>query len=271
MSLRNPDLELEAGLQFDDGCSAPDRRPVVLVVDDEPLVRHLICSVLTRLGCQTLEAADGAEALLVGADATLDLLITDYEMPGMKGTGVADFFRDRMKELPVVLVSATPEAGPLARSRGYRFLAKPFDLDQLAAMVTGVRLGQQAVAGTSKRRGSVERRNSARPLRGHGTFSGWEPRAAFASVAVPVDARICTLGCFPNDAQFAADANRILEECQKTARTWAGVLEQVRIRLVEVHPNAVVSPRHHLAANGDLNEHWYCYRDGRLTTQEHGN
>jgi CheY-like chemotaxis protein len=133
-----------------------DEQPVVLVVDDEPLVRLLICSVVSRLGWRTLEAADGAEALAVGADSEIDLLITDYEMPGMDGIELADGFRDRAPDLPVVVVSGHETIGRIAGSRGYWFLPKPFDPGGLSSVITTLTLGG-ASAGAVRQDGPAGR------------------------------------------------------------------------------------------------------------------
>jgi CheY-like chemotaxis protein len=117
-----------------------DAKPLVLVVDDEPHVRRLICAVLARHGWRTAEAADGARALQLGAEATPDLLITDYDMPRIKGIELADAFRGRVPDLPVIVVSGLGAVGQLATSRGYRFLAKPFKPGELSALVAGLRL-----------------------------------------------------------------------------------------------------------------------------------
>jgi CheY-like chemotaxis protein len=139
---RNVDQALDAQPQPNDGCNGPEQQPIALVVDDEPLVRQLICSVLARLGWRTLEAAQGGDALLVAVDLEIDLLITDYEIPGVKGIELADALRRVVPDLPVVVVSGHGSVGLLASGRGYRFLAKPFDPGELASLVTSVALGQ---------------------------------------------------------------------------------------------------------------------------------
>jgi CheY-like chemotaxis protein len=242
----------------------PDAQPLVLVVDDEALVRKLVCAVLSRLGWRTLEAANGAEALLVRADAGIDLLITDYEMPGIKGIEVADAFRIRSRDLPVVVISGLATIGQLANSRGFRFLSKPFEPGELLALASGLRPGRAAAAPahdtalSSVPRVVQRAQTGSVPLRAPGRF-GSSPDWNRAT-----GTRGCTLRCFPrDDPQFEADANSILLECTRIP-TWAGVLEHVRRRLVQLYPGAVVYPRDPLAANGDPNEYWYCYRDGGL-------
>jgi len=57
------------------------RSPVVLVVDDEPLVADTLSAILTRAGYSTLTAYDGPTALELGTDAPPELLISDVAIP----------------------------------------------------------------------------------------------------------------------------------------------------------------------------------------------
>lgn len=112
-----------------------DGSPLALVVDDEPLVRQLVCSVLARSGWRTVEATDGVAALGLSLDGRVDLLITDYEMPAMTGTEVASEFRQRMPDLPVLMISGVAAVAAVAMHRRYSFLRKPFELDELMSLV----------------------------------------------------------------------------------------------------------------------------------------
>ena len=59
---------------------------VVLVVDDEPLVREVTASMLEDLGCEVVNAASGNDALeKLSGDRRIEILITDINMPGMGG------------------------------------------------------------------------------------------------------------------------------------------------------------------------------------------
>ncbi len=272
---RNFEQALEADRQPNNGRNDPDEQKIALVVDDEPLVRHLICSVLGNLGWRTLEAEDGAQALLLEADEDIDLLITDYEIPRLKGIAVADALRGRLPDLRVVVVSGLASVGQMASGRGYRFLAKPFDTGQLASLITSLAVApapEVKGARPSEAPSAVQTLHAqtqpARSPAPRGRFSGWEssPRAR-DEMERPIGAGKCTLRCFPSDdAQFRADAQRILAaSIEGKARTWGDVLGQARDRITELYPGASIHPRNLLAANGDPNEYWYCYRDGGLT------
>jgi CheY-like chemotaxis protein len=69
-------------------------RGAVLVVDDQAEIRAQIVEVLTEMGCEVIEAADGPEGLrLIGQRRALDLLVTDVGLPGLSGRQLADAAR----------------------------------------------------------------------------------------------------------------------------------------------------------------------------------
>ena len=91
-----------------------DRPISVLIVDDDSVFRELQAKALREAGYNVLQAADAAEALeLAGATATLDLLLTDFNMPGLDGVELTKKFRALRPKIPVLLVS-----GALAMIQG---------------------------------------------------------------------------------------------------------------------------------------------------------
>jgi DNA-binding NtrC family response regulator len=124
---------------------SPDagQQRIALVADDEPLVRHLVCSVLARKGWRTIEASDGVEALGLSIDEKVDLLITDYEMPTISGLQLANEVRRRTPDVPILMISGYAACINVARTHGYLFLQKPLQLDDLVSQVESV-AGQQA-------------------------------------------------------------------------------------------------------------------------------
>jgi CheY-like chemotaxis protein len=113
-------------------CSEP---PVVLVVDDEPLVLMLVAAVLTLRGWRILRAVDGADALAKAEGVNLDLLITDHDMPGIDGATLARRLCESDPGLPVLVVSGHPEEVHWVDGIRYDFLAKPFSIEDLANRV----------------------------------------------------------------------------------------------------------------------------------------
>jgi len=106
----------------------------VLVVDDDPSLRHIIQLILTRAGLMVEVAADGAEALTLVATAQtpFDLVILDLTMPVMSGHDTILEIGRRYPKLPVVLCSGSvTELKAAAQSSPdcvVSVIAKPFSL-----------------------------------------------------------------------------------------------------------------------------------------------
>jgi CheY-like chemotaxis protein len=119
----------------------PQRR--ILVVDDEPLVCDAVKMMLHFDGHIVETACNAREALAVFDRGKFDLVITDFEMPAMKGDELAAAIKARVPGQPVVMITAYAEmlhasGNPLS---GVDFLiSKPFLLENLReaiAKVTG--------------------------------------------------------------------------------------------------------------------------------------
>ncbi|MEM7263737.1 MAG: response regulator, partial [Planctomycetota bacterium] len=113
---------------------------VVLVVEDEPGVRRLLCQVLGEAGYQVLEAENGARALEVlrGNGGPVDLLVTDVVMPEINGRDLAQRVRSAYPETRILFVSghsydAIAQGGVL--DHDVEFLQKPFVPETLAEKV----------------------------------------------------------------------------------------------------------------------------------------
>lgn len=107
---------------------------MILVVDDDPLVRATIVRALNELGYQTGEAADGETALraLDRAERPL-LVILDYVMPGMDGAETAREIAAVHPDLPVIFSTGHAALRALRNAAGEHVsvLEKPFTLDEL--------------------------------------------------------------------------------------------------------------------------------------------
>ena len=108
----------------------------VLVVEDQPQVREMTCSILRQFGYQILEASSGEEALcLVEAYAgPLHLLLTDVIMPGMNGQELAGRLRT-IRPTPVLFMSGYSDSTEIANDSGAAYIQKPFTPDTLARAV----------------------------------------------------------------------------------------------------------------------------------------
>lgn len=81
----------------------------VLVIDDLPLVREPVAWLLRREGFEVTEAAGGLEGIQRLSEAPVDLVLTDLQMPDGSGWDVAKAARQFCPNLPVVLVTGSPE------------------------------------------------------------------------------------------------------------------------------------------------------------------
>lgn len=113
----------------------------ILVVDDESRMRKLIRDFLEREGYQTLEAADGIEAMdLFYADKNIDLIILDVMMPRMDGWQVCKEVREYSK-VPIVMLTARAEEQ--SELKGFElgvdeYISKPFSPKILVARVAAL-------------------------------------------------------------------------------------------------------------------------------------
>jgi nitrogen-specific signal transduction histidine kinase/CheY-like chemotaxis protein len=117
--------------------AAAGRGEIVLVIDDEAMIRLLIADTLTECGYEVIEAVDGPAGLeILRSDARIDLLITDVGLPGgMNGRQVADAARVIRPDLKVLFITGYAEqavigSGSLATDMFV--LAKPFPMEAIA-------------------------------------------------------------------------------------------------------------------------------------------
>lgn len=109
-----------------------NRAAVILVVDDDALINLNAIDMVEQLGHTALEAYSGRDALaILASDQTIDLLITDYAMPGMTGVELAHAARALRPGLPIVLAtgySELPDGVDIDLPR----LSKPYQQSDLA-------------------------------------------------------------------------------------------------------------------------------------------
>lgn len=105
----------------------PAARKRILAVDDEPSARLLIARVLQRAGYEVTSAASAEEALeLLEKGKRFDLLITDKNLPRINGLELIRKARAMIPDIPVVLITAAPDAAAISGERLEAYLAKPF-------------------------------------------------------------------------------------------------------------------------------------------------
>ena len=110
----------------------------ILLVEDEPAVRQLFATALSRAGYKVFEARNGEEAVKLFEQhaAEVDLLLTDMRMPFMGGAELAKELRSRKTGLKLICISGYP--GSLHTLDPPDFLAKPFSRDEMLRKVRDV-------------------------------------------------------------------------------------------------------------------------------------
>lgn len=109
----------------------------VLIADDDPVIRHLLSSIIRKVGYVVVEVTDGREALrILESDANFKAAIFDMTMPYLEGTDLIRYMRTekRLMRIPVMMITAEPDIKLLAKSfaaGATAFLPKPFTAAQM--------------------------------------------------------------------------------------------------------------------------------------------
>jgi CheY-like chemotaxis protein len=112
----------------------------VLIVDDNPVIRDLICRGMES-HCEVISATDGADALLKCVDDPPDLIVSDFRMPGLNGRQLYEKLRSREKtrSVPFVFVASRGDIEeklrPAVGSGVEDFISKPFFVADLVRQV----------------------------------------------------------------------------------------------------------------------------------------
>ena len=120
---------------------APLHKLNILVVDDEELVLGTICLCLERDGHHVQGATDGTEALALFRPDRFDLVITDLDMPGIKGDELAGAIKAVAPTQPVIMITARIEVMSADQDRLKNIdwlLDKPFGVESLRAAIASV-------------------------------------------------------------------------------------------------------------------------------------
>lgn len=108
-------------------------RPVLLLVEDDELVRLVTADLLTEMGYAVREAESAAQALAV-LDGAVQVLLTDVNLPDADGRDLARQARARAPGIAVVIASGEDGA-----EEGAVWLAKPYGAEALRAALVRVR------------------------------------------------------------------------------------------------------------------------------------
>jgi two-component system cell cycle response regulator len=116
----------------------PIGAPALLVVDDEPLVRQLLCDILHGAGYVTHAADSGPRAVEIAQRENIDVVLLDIMMPGMSGLEVLAKLGELIPNSPVVIVTASPtseNAIAALRLGAFDFIVKGFKTEVMLSTV----------------------------------------------------------------------------------------------------------------------------------------
>jgi len=137
----------------------------VLIVDDNPLIRDLICHGMES-HCAVISATDGADALLKAIDNSPDLIISDFRMPGLDGRQLFEKLRGRenTRNIPFIFVASRGDIEeklrPSVGNGVEEFIPKPFFIADLVRQTKKIvdRLHLEKMAKHASRPGVIQGR-----------------------------------------------------------------------------------------------------------------
>ena len=125
------------------GFGSKRKRPLVLVVDDDPMVADLHCDFLSSLDCDKVSTLSGKEALEVAAAGKPDLILLDMVMPVMSGLAVLRFLKQESatKKIPVIMITGEQKGSDVEAAFGLGaadYIVKPVGREQFCSKVKAV-------------------------------------------------------------------------------------------------------------------------------------
>jgi CheY-like chemotaxis protein len=119
--------------------SAASPRLVVLVVDDEPILRINAADLLEDAGFETMEACDAAAALIqIERHPEISVLFTDINMPGpFDGLELARRVHRQRPDIRLIVTSGRGRPDDRDLPEGGCFVSKPYDAREVAALAAG--------------------------------------------------------------------------------------------------------------------------------------
>ena len=115
-------------------------KPYILLIEDEPEIRHILSELLTSSGYRVCEAGDGEEGMIRFEQNSFDLVLLDLMMPRMDGYAVCEKIR-RTSAVPIIILTALD--GEAAQIRAFQlhaddYITKPFSLPLVLLRIEAV-------------------------------------------------------------------------------------------------------------------------------------
>ncbi len=133
----------------------------LLVVDDEPLLRNVVCTLLGREGYVCGQAGSVQEALALLEKEPFSLVLCDLEMPGERGIDLVKALQPRMPEIAVVMVSGRNDMSVITdclEHGAYGYVFKPFQVREILVQIRGALRRQRLEKDAKDREGELYRR-----------------------------------------------------------------------------------------------------------------
>ena len=113
----------------------------ILLADDDPVIRKLLCEVLTDDGHKVSVAADGAQAVREAQKEEFDLFFSDVHMPVLNGLETLRVMRSLHPHLPVVMMDSYPDqlVNQAQKEGALTCIHKPFDLREIRKVIEQVK------------------------------------------------------------------------------------------------------------------------------------
>ncbi|MBU1044888.1 MAG: diguanylate cyclase [Candidatus Omnitrophica bacterium] len=110
----------------------------ILLVDDEPVIRETLCSILKDDGYIVLTADSGAKAIALGEQGDFDVAIIDLKLPDTEGTVVLHNIKKTNPAICAILITAYPTTESAIRAiqeEAYEYITKPFDIGHVKLVI----------------------------------------------------------------------------------------------------------------------------------------
>ena len=135
----------------------------ILLVEDEPKMREVLSAALEGFGYKAIPASNGEAALALLDREDVDLVLTDLRMPVLGGLDLLAAVKRRTPALPVVLMTAygsVKDAVQSIKDGAFDFVVKPFEIDELAAVLGNALRLRDALRDNQRLRDELEGRYS---------------------------------------------------------------------------------------------------------------
>jgi two-component system, NtrC family, sensor kinase len=161
MAKKEEEFEMKeaTGRDFAVGASRSSRAPI-LVVDDDHGVRALLSALLSMMGFQVTQAADGDAALELIARERFRAVLTDFQMPGMDGFTLASNIKGSSPGTPVIMLTGSDRSvveEEMRKGCVDAVLFKPFKLEDFHETVASALTGGSASCSTGQHFGKAQR------------------------------------------------------------------------------------------------------------------